>query len=170
MRVDVSLFYATTILICVGIVFSLSLSAYTVLLFNTDHLHFFIRQLIVGILCIFMMWAVSFIKSDKFFVYFGNGLFLIFLIIILFMNVLPENLVMEVNGAARWIKFPLFSIAPVEFFKVGFICFLAWSFDKKISGSKDKPLVSQILLLLPYLIPFIGIIIIFTVISPLCKH
>ena len=112
-----------------------------------------------------MMWAVSFIKSDKFFVYFGNGLFLIFLIIILFMNVLPENLVMEVNGAARWIKFPLFSIAPVEFFKVGFICFLAWSFDKKISGSKDKPLVSQILLLLPYLIPFIGIIIIVGVVQ-----
>lgn len=165
MRVDTSLFYATTILICIGIVFSLSLSAYTVLLFNTDHLHFFIRQLIVGILCIFMMWAISFIKSDKFFVYFGNGLFLIFLIIILFMNVLPENLVMEVNGAARWIKFPLFSIAPVEFFKVGFICFLAWSFDKKISGSKDKPLVSQILLLLPYLIPFIGIIIIVGVVQ-----
>ena len=86
MRVDVSLFHATTILICIGIVFSLSLSAYTVLLFNTDHLHFFIRQLIVGILCIFMMWAVSFIKSDKFFVYFGNGLFLIFLIIILYFS------------------------------------------------------------------------------------
>jgi cell division protein FtsW len=37
-------------------------------------------------------------------------------------------LVTAVGGAKRWIRVGPMSIAPVEFFKVGFIFFLAWSY------------------------------------------
>lgn len=48
------------------------------------------------------------------------------------MPFLPEFLVSAVGGAKRWIKVFGFSLAPVEFFKIGFIYFLAWSFSRKL--------------------------------------
>jgi cell division protein FtsW len=69
------------------------------------------------------------------------------------MHFLPESFVTEVGGAKRWIKLPMISIAPVEFFKVGFIFFLAWSFSRKIEPGVDK-LKDELLIFLPYVMAF----------------
>jgi cell division protein FtsW len=48
------------------------------------------------------------------------------------MPFLPSYFVSEIGGAKRWIKVLGMSIAPVEFFKIGFVYFLAWSFSRKL--------------------------------------
>ena len=73
------------------------------------------------------------------------------------MHYLPESLVTESGGARRWIRLPGFSIAPVEFFKIGFVYFLAWSFARKLDEEK-KSLKDEIKLILPYIGVFILVI------------
>ena len=73
---------------------------------------------------------------------------------------MPKSIVSEVNGAARWIKIAGISIAPTEFFKVGFIYFLAWSFSRKMNHTK-KSIGQEIRIWVPYIFLFgiIGIVI-----------
>jgi cell division protein FtsW len=69
---------------------------------------------------------------------------------------LPESLVRTVLGAKRWIKFGSISIAPTEFFKYGFIFFIAWSLDRKYKVvNSAKGLIGEHLHILPYFIVFI---------------
>ena len=121
MRVDKTLFFAVSILIAIGICFSLSLSVFTTLMFDYAPLHFFIRQLGVGLISIAIMWYLSRLNPDRWLHFFGMFLFISMFIVMLLMPVLPSNLVDKVNGASRWIRLPFISIAPVEFFKIGFI-------------------------------------------------
>ena len=159
MKTDKLLFYFTSALIAIGIVFSLSLTSYAVLLLNkSSHLHFFIMQFSVGMFCILLMWSISRLDPNKFLTPIGISLFLLMFLTMIFMNFLPTSMVTEVNGAARWIRLPGISIAPVEFFKVGFIYFLAWSFNRKLDYSK-KTIVKEIGTLLPYLVLFSIIVI-----------
>ena len=108
--------------------------------------------------CVFLMWIVSRLDPDKFLTPIGISLFLLMFFTMFFMNFLPPSMVTEINGAARWIKLPGFSLAPVEFFKVGFIYFLAWSFNRKLDYSK-KSIATEIATLLPYLVLFSVIVI-----------
>ena len=55
MQADKWIFYSCVALIVIGVVFSLSLPVFTVLFFNYKPYHFFIRQLIVGVVGIFLM-------------------------------------------------------------------------------------------------------------------
>lgn len=73
------------------------------------------------------------------------------------MHYLPESLVTSAGGAKRWIRLPGFSLAPVEFFKIGFVYFLAWSFARKLNNEK-KTLREEIKLILPYIAVFILVI------------
>ena len=67
------------------------------------------------------------------------------------MPFLPASLVTASGGANRWIRLPGFSISPVEFFKIGFIYFLAWSFYRKLLDQPRKmKLKDETLLVLPY--------------------
>ncbi len=157
MVADKIIFFVTIALIVIGIVFSLSLTVYTAPQYGFSELHFFIRQFIVGIFCIFLIWAISRLDPDKYFKLLGFSIFIIFLTMMTMMPFLPESYVTAVGGAKRWIKFPLFSIAPVEFFKVGFIFFLAWSFSRKIEAGVDK-LKDEVLTFLPYVGAF-GIVV-----------
>ncbi|MFW5618967.1 MAG: FtsW/RodA/SpoVE family cell cycle protein, partial [Campylobacter hyointestinalis] len=65
MFADTKLFYAISALIAIGIVFSLSLSAFTVLYLDYASYHFFIRQLIVGMLGIFIIWFISRLNPNR---------------------------------------------------------------------------------------------------------
>ncbi|NLC27272.1 MAG: FtsW/RodA/SpoVE family cell cycle protein, partial [Campylobacteraceae bacterium] len=56
-----------------------------------------------------------------------------------------------------WIRLPGFSVAPVEFFKIGFIYFLAWSFARKLD-EKKKSLKDEMKLILPYVGVFLVIV------------
>ena len=154
MQADKWIFYSCVALIAIGIVFSLSLPVFTVLFFNYEPYHFFIRQLVVGAIGIFLMWGISRLDPDKSMVWIGFFLFGFCAIAMGAMHALSSSLVTDAGGAKRWIRLPGFSLAPVEFFKIGFVYFLAWSFARKIDGSK-KSLKQEFKLILPYMFLFL---------------
>ena len=152
MAADKKLFYLSSILITISIVFSYSLSAFTVLYFDYDEFHFFIRQLIFGLSGILIMFFISQLDPDSTaFHKLMIGILLISFIAILILPFWPTNLATASGGAKRWIRLGPISISPVEFFKIGLIYFLAWSYTRRIDDSK-KAIKSEILILLPYMI------------------
>ena len=62
---DYPLFILVSLLIISSIIFSYSLTIYTVEFFGYDQFHFFIRQGGVGIAAIFIMWYLSQMDPDK---------------------------------------------------------------------------------------------------------
>jgi cell division protein FtsW len=150
---DKTIFFTTVSLIVLGIVFSLSLTVYTTQYYGYDELHFFIRQFVVGMFSIFIIWAISRLNPDKHFKLLGFLIFFVFLALMTIMPFLPQEYVTEVGGAKRWIKLPGVSLAPVEFFKVGFIFFLAWSFSRKIEYKVDR-FKDEVVTFLPYVMAF----------------
>jgi cell division protein FtsW len=156
---DYTLFFLVSMLIITSIVFSYSLTIYTVEFFGYNQFHFFLRQLLVGILSIFIMWSFSLINPDKLIGKVGMGLFVLFFFIMVIMPFLPSSMVTASGGANRWIRLPGFSLSPVEFFKIGFIYFLSWSFHRKVI---DKPkkigLKDEALLLAPYFFAFFVVV------------
>jgi cell division protein FtsW len=95
----------------------------------------------------------------------GLGLFIIFGLLIAMMPILSHiapNIVSATKGASRWIKLPGFSISPVEFFKIGFVYFFAWSFSRKLidQTSRKKSYKDELLTVIPHLVLF-GLITIF---------
>ena len=117
MKSDKFLFFIASFLIATGIIFSLSLGVFSVLLYDYDNTHFFIRQLSIGIISIFLMWALSRLNPEKILTFVCIYIFFLAMFcLMLAMPFMPSSLVREVNGAARWIKLPGFSFAPVEFY------------------------------------------------------
>lgn len=158
-NVDYPLFILVCLLIISSIVFSYSLTIYTVEFFGYNQFHFFIRQSLVGILAIFLMWGLSLMDPDKIVGKIGMTLFALFFLIMAIMPFLPASMVTASGGANRWIRLPGFSLSPVEFFKIGFIYFLSWSFHRKVI---DKPkklgLKDEALLLAPYFLTFFVVV------------
>jgi cell division protein FtsW len=70
------------------------------------------------------------------------------------MNFLPKSFVPEIGGASRWIKIFGFSLAPVEFFKIGFVYFLAWSMSRKLDDN-EMHFRDELQIFVPYLAIFI---------------
>ena len=118
---DKKLFILTTILITVGIICSYTLTAYAVILFEYNAFHFVSRELLTAIISILLMWAISQLDPDVWLHPLGLALFWGGLALMIVMPFLPSFLVSEVGGAKRWIKIVGMSIAPVEFFKIGFV-------------------------------------------------
>lgn len=110
---------------CFGIMMVYSLSTYTILIYDAREDHFITKQCLSAIVAILLMWGVSQLNIDKSFRYFKNLLTLIPFILILIIPILPENFATNAGGAQRWIRFFGFSLAPLEFFKIGFIMFLS---------------------------------------------
>lgn len=157
MATDKTLFILCTFCIFVSIIFALSLPVFTVLLQGYSEWHYFMRQLAVGMVAIFVMWLLSQLNPDKHLVWIGFFIFFSCLFLMGTMHYLPEHMVTSSGGAKRWIRLPGFSFAPVEFFKVGFVYFLAWSFARKLDDEK-KPLKEELKLILPYVGLFMLII------------
>ncbi|MGB3751319.1 MAG: FtsW/RodA/SpoVE family cell cycle protein [Arcobacteraceae bacterium] len=151
---DYMLFYLSSILIIISILFSYSLSIYTVIYWEYEPFHFFYRQLFTGVLAILIMWTLAQIKPDILIPKVGWFLFAFFLFLIAIMQFLPSSLVTESGGAKRWIRLPGISLSPVEFFKIGFIYYLAWSFQRKLTNISKLPFKDEVKLLFPYAILF----------------
>jgi cell division protein FtsW len=147
--VDKKLFIYVGIAITIGVIFSYSLSTFTVLLYGYNQFHFFIRESFVGILSIVLMWGISRADPDKIIVPLGFFFFFTGLLLMSIMPFLGEPLVKEIGGAKRWIRLPFISITPVEFFKIGMVFFLAWSFSRKVPEGK-KNLLTELKIFLPY--------------------
>ena len=156
---DYVLFLLVTCLIVISIVFSYSLSIYTVEYYGYNQFHFFLRQLFVGILSIFIMWFFSRINPEKIVNKIGMGFFIFFFFLMAIMPFLPASLVTASGGANRWIRLPGFSLSPVEFFKIGFIYFLSWSFHRRLIEVPRKiGLKQEYLLLAPYFLTFFVVV------------
>lgn len=151
-----TLFLAVSLLISLGIILSYSLSSYIVILFDYNPFHFAIRQTIFAFVSIVTMWSISRMDADVWLHRMGLTLFVSGLFLMIVMPFLPASLVSEVGGAKRWIKLVGFSIAPVEFFKVGFVYFLAWSFTRKLSSHHSElRLRDEFARFIPYAIVFV---------------
>ena len=158
-KADYPLFILVSLLIIISIVFSYSLTIYTVEFFGYDQFHFFIRQAGVGIVAILIMWWFSLQDPDKIVEKVGMTLFITFFLLMIVMPFLPASLVTASGGANRWIRLPGLSLSPVEFFKIGFIYFLSWSFHRKVlSKPKKIGLKDEIVLLSPYFLTFFVVV------------
>lgn len=156
---DYILFLLVTCLIVISIVFSYSLSIYTVEYYGYNQFHFFLRQLFVGIVSILIMWFFSRTNPEKIVNRVGMGFFIFFFLLMTIMPFLPDSFVTASGGANRWIRLPGFSLSPVEFFKIGFIYFLSWSFHRRlIEVPKRIGLLQEYLLLAPYFLTFIVVV------------
>ena len=156
MNADRKLFTLVSLLIGISIVLSYTLTPYVTLLFDVNEFHFVIRQTIFGFLSIVLIFALSQLDPDKWLKPIGFTLFLGSLALMIAMPFLPESIVSEVGGAKRWIKVAGFSLAPVEFFKVGFIYFLAWSFSRKLGHHDGMGLSGEFKRFMPYAVIFLG--------------
>lgn len=156
---DYILFLLVSMLITISIVFSYSLSIYTVEYYGYNQFHFFVRQLLVGTVSIFIMWFFSRIDPSKIVKNIGLGIFVVCLILMAILPFLPASMITESGGAHRWIRLPGFSLSPVEFFKIGFIYFLSWSFHRRlIEVPKKISLKEEFFLLAPYFLAFIIVV------------
>lgn len=153
---DRKLFTLVSILIGISIVLTYSLSAYTTILFGVGEFHFAIRQAAFGIFSIIVIWLLAQGDPDKALTPIGFTLFFGSAVLMVAMPFLPENLVSAVGGAKRWIKVFGFSLAPVEFFKIGFVYFLAWSFSRKLTDHGGIGIKEEYIRFAPYGIVFLG--------------
>ncbi|MDF1875508.1 FtsW/RodA/SpoVE family cell cycle protein [Sulfurimonas sp. SAG-AH-194-I05] len=153
---DKRLFYLVSLLIGMGIILSYSLSTYTTLLFGVNEFHFALRQTVFGVFAIIIIWILSQLNPDKWLTPIGFSLFLGSAIIMVSMPFLPDSIVPTIGGAKRWIKVAGFSLAPVEFFKIGFVYFLAWSFSRKLGHHGGMGLVNEFKRFFPYALIFVA--------------
>ena len=159
---DYLLLIVASLLMIIGMVFSYSLSIFTVDYYDYSQFHFFLRQGIVVMLAIFAMWGLAHIEADVVFYKWKLGWRLLgyFSVALIVMNFLPSFMVTASGGANRWIRLPGFSLSPVEFFKIGFIFFLSYSFNKKFVNLQKITFLEELKMLAPYGIVF-GIVVFF---------
>ena len=150
--VDKKLFLYSSLLIIIGVLFSYSLTVHISALHGASEFHFFIKYLVIGTVSISVMWVLSLADPHKLVMPLGTFFFIFFFIVMAFMNVLPSFMVTEAGGAKRWIRLPFFSISPIEFFKIGFITFLAWSFHRKLF--KKRAFLEELKVIGPYFLVF----------------
>ncbi len=162
---DRQLFILTALLIGISIIFTYSLSSYVVVLFGYSDFHFVIRQFAFGLLSILIMWSLAQLNPDIWLTRLGFTLFFGALFLMIAMPFMPASLVSEVGGAKRWIKVAGFSLAPVEFFKIGFVYFLAWSFSRKLGHHGGMGLKEEFSRFAPYAGFFILVMVLIAVLQ-----
>lgn len=155
---DKRLFFYVVFLLSFSVIISYSLGAYAIEYYDYNEFHFFIRQSFAVILGILIMWIFSQIHPSKLINKFGFFIFFFSVFLIVIMQFLPDSFASSAGGAKRWIRLPGFSLAPSEFFKIGFIVFLAWSFSRKFVGKERDSIIAEFLALLPYIVVFAFII------------
>lgn len=162
---DKKLFSLTATLIAIGILCSYTLSTYAVVLFNYGSFHFVVREGLIAFLSLTLMWIIARLDSDQWLHPLGLTLFFGGIFLMLIMPFLPASLVSEVNGAKRWIKILGLSLAPVEFFKVGFVYFLAWSFSRKLGHHGGMGLIEEFKRFAPYAGVFVVVMFLIAVVQ-----
>lgn len=161
--IDKYLLAAVMTLLTLSLVMSYSLSTYTVVHFGYADFHFFIRQSMAILMGFISMVVLSKMDPDRWFPRVGMALFILFFILMVVMQFLPSSLVTAVGGAKRWIRVGPMSIAPVEFFKVGFVFFLAWSFSRKLLHRTKMGFWEEVAAFTPYLFVFMIAVVIIAV-------
>jgi cell division protein FtsW len=161
--IDKTLLAGVMALLTLSLVMSYSLSTYTVLHFEYSDFHFFMRQSMFIAIGFVAMVFLSKLDPDKWLVPVGLALFIVFFLAMIAMQFLPSSLVHAVGGAKRWIRLGPISLAPVEFFKIGFVFFIAWSFARKLLNKNKMGFFDELKSYMPYLIVFAVAVVIIAV-------
>ena len=161
--IDKALLAGVMALLTLSLVMSYSLSVYTVVHFDYSDFHFFLRQSMFIFIGFTVMVILSKLNPDKWLVPVGLSLFILFFLLMIVMQFLPASFVHAVGGAKRWIRLGPISIAPVEFFKIGFIFFIAWSFSRKLLSKSNMKFTEELRMYAPYLILFVFAVILIAV-------
>ncbi len=161
--IDKPLLAAVITLLTLSLMMDYSLSVYTVAHFSYNDLHFFLRQSAAVFIGFVAMVSLSKMNPDNWLVPVGLTLFFLFALLMGAMQFLPSSLVNAVGGAKRWIHLGPLSIAPVEFFKVGFVFFLSWSFSRKLFNKNNMGYLEEIRMFSPYLIVFLFAVIVIAI-------
>jgi cell division protein FtsW len=133
----------------IGALFSYSLPLFLENNKNISLYHFVGRYLIFGTIGMGIMIFLAKKDPDIWFEKVGWGILIFSSILVIIMPFLPESVAPVINGAKRWIKLGPVKFAPVEFFKIGVIFFLSWSFTRKLNSTR-KSLKEEIKQLIPY--------------------
>jgi cell division protein FtsW len=135
----------------IGALFSYSLPVYLEHAKNLSEYHFVLRYLGFGILGFIIMIWLARKNPDIWFERIGWSILIVSAILVIAMPFLPESIAPVINGAKRWIKIgPFFKFAPVEFFKLGVIFFLSWSFTRQVK--ENTTLKEEFQLIFRYII------------------
>ncbi len=161
--IDKPLLAAVMVLLTLSLVMDYSLTTFTILHFHYSDFHFFIRQSMAVLIGFVSMIFLSKLDPDKWFHRVGLVLFFSFFLLMIIMQFLPASLVNAVGGAKRWIHVGSLSIAPVEFFKVGFVFFLAWSFSRKLLHKEKMGFLEEIRAFAPYIFIFLIAVVIIAI-------
>ncbi|WP_104640913.1 FtsW/RodA/SpoVE family cell cycle protein [Helicobacter bizzozeronii] len=149
------LFFYASMLMILSVLLSYSLSTYVTMLYHYKEIHFFIRQLIAVVVGIILMWGISWLDPNRWFSKIGFVIFFGSFFLMVLMNFLPESFSTSAGGAKRWIRLPFFSLAPTEFFKVGFVFFLSWSLSRTFFNQEKSSVREELMILIPYLVVFL---------------
>jgi cell division protein FtsW len=161
--IDKPLLAVVIALLTLSMVMSYSLSVYTVNHFDYTSFHFFQRQAISIFIAFTAMVVLSKLDPDRWFSSVGLVLFLLSFLLMITMQFMPVSLVKAVGGAKRWIHLGPISLAPVEFFKVGFVFFLSWSFSRKFRHAKEMGFVEELKSFMPYIAVFLVAVVVIAV-------
>jgi len=134
----------------IGALFSYSLPVYLENAKNLSEYHFVMRYLGFGAFGFAIMVVFARLDPEKWFHKIGWGILALSAILVIAMPFLPESVAPVINGAKRWIKLGPVKFAPVEFFKIGVVFFLSWSFTRKVRDL--KPFKDEIKLIVRYII------------------
>ena len=161
---DKWIFIIVSILMGIGLVFSYSLPIYIETKYEWSEFHFFIRYLIFSLSGLTIMYIFSQCNPDRCISIIGWTLLILGSIAIVLMPTpILSPICPVIKGARRWITIYKFSIAPIEFFKIGIIYFFAWSFSRKLIPKSFKTTKEELLAILPY-IAILGIMAFYVVI------
>ena len=163
--IDKPLYISTMILLTISLIMSYSLSTYTILIYHYDDFHFFIRQMGAVFIGILLISFLSKLNPDRWFNRIGFTIFITFFLLMILMQFMPSSMVKAVGGAKRWIHIGPASIAPVEFFKVGFVFFLAWSFSRKLRNIGKVTLKEEFKIFMPYLFVFAIVVVLIAILQ-----
>ncbi|HIP28004.1 MAG TPA: cell division protein [Sulfurovum sp.] len=161
--IDRPLLAAVMALLTLSLVMSYSLSTYAVTYYGYQDFHFFVRQSVAVFIGFMLIIILTKLNPDKWFAGVGLALFFTFFMIMISMQFLPSTWVKEVGGAKRWIQLGSIALAPVEFFKVGFVFFIAWSFARKLLDKNKMSFFEEIRMFSPYILVFIIAVVIIAV-------
>lgn len=152
--IDKPLFLTIILLFTVSLMMIYSLSTFATLYYGYDSLHYFLRQLVAVVIGVVLIVFLSRLDPDIWFARIGFTLFFLSFLAMIAMPFMPETLVRNVLGAKRWIRLGPVSISPVEYFKIGFVFFLSWSFSRKMLLHGKLSLWEEIKVILPYMMIF----------------
>jgi len=139
-------------LMIIGAIFSYSLPLFLEMSKGWSFYHFLYRYLIFAVFGIGIMYGLSKLDPDRAFDKIGWLIFFSSMFLLIILPILPSSLTPSIKGSHRWIHLGIVNIAPVEFFKIGVIFFLAWSFSRKVGNMNLK----QELIQISYYIAFLG--------------